>query len=71
MHVAFDRLEREFSDLPLVLTGQGDTFSAGIHVLYSFDIFGSGSEKKIRDWYRVCHETNLRIFTCPGPPRRR
>ena len=30
LHDAFDRLEREFSDLPVVLTGQGDVFSAEI-----------------------------------------
>ena len=29
LHGAFDGLEREFSDLPVVLTGQGDVFSAG------------------------------------------
>jgi enoyl-CoA hydratase len=67
LHVAFDRLEREFSDLPLVLTGQADTFSAGIDFQYSFDIFGSGSEDRIREWYRAYRETNLRIFTYPRP----
>jgi hypothetical protein len=36
LHGAFDRLEREFSDLPVVLTGQGDVFSAGIDFQYSF-----------------------------------
>ena len=29
LHGAFDRLEREFSDLPVVLTGQGDVFWPG------------------------------------------
>ena len=52
LHRAFDRLEREFSDLPVVLTGQGDVFSAGIDFQYSFGIFGSGSHDKIRAWYR-------------------
>ena len=67
LHGAFDRLEREFQDLPVVLTGQGDVFSAGIDFQYSFDIFGSGSEDKIRQWYRAYRETNLRIFTYPRP----
>ena len=62
LHGAFDRLEREFSQLPVVLTGQGDVFSAGIDFQYSFEIFGSGSLDKIREWYRVYRETNLRIF---------
>ena len=29
LHQAFDRLEREFGELPVVLTGQGSAFSAG------------------------------------------
>ncbi len=28
LHVAFDVLERDFADLPVVLTGLGDVFSA-------------------------------------------
>ena len=67
LHGAFDRLEHEFAELPVVLTGQGDVFSAGIDFQYSFDIFGSGSEDKIRDWYRAYRETNLRIFKYPRP----
>jgi enoyl-CoA hydratase len=67
LHRAFDRLEREFSELPIVLTGHGDAFSAGIDFQYSFEIFGSGSEDKIRQWYRAYRETNLRIFTYPRP----
>src|SRR5262249_8570875 len=67
LHRAFDRLEREFSDLPMVLTGQGDVFSAGIDFQYSFEIFGSGSPDKICAWYRGYRETNLRIFQYPRP----
>lgn len=67
LHDAFDRLEREFDELPVVLTGQGDAFSAGIDFQYSFDIFGSGSLEKIRDWYKAYRETNLRIFRYPRP----
>lgn len=67
LHGAFDRLEREFAELPVVLTGQGDTFSAGIDFQYSFDIFGSGSEARVRDWYAAYRETNLRIFRYPRP----
>ena len=67
LHDAFDRLEREFSDLPVVLTGQGDVFSAGIDFQYSFGIFGSGSHDTIRQWYRTYRETNLRIFQYPRP----
>ena len=67
LHGTFDRLEREFSDLPVVLTGQGDVFSAGIDFQYSFGIFGSGNHDTIRQWYRTYRETNLRIFQYPRP----
>jgi enoyl-CoA hydratase len=67
LHNAFDRLEGEFGDLPVVLTGHGDVFSAGIDFQYSFEIFGSGSHDKIREWYRAYRETNLRIFKYPRP----
>jgi len=67
LHGAFDRLEGEFGELPVVLTGQGDVFSAGIDFQYSFEIFGSGSHDKIREWYRAYRETNLRIFKYPRP----
>ncbi|WP_342619507.1 enoyl-CoA hydratase/isomerase family protein [Rhodoferax sp. GW822-FHT02A01] len=67
LHSAFDRLEREFSALPVVLTGQGDAFSAGIDFQYSFEIFGSGNHEKIREWYKAYRETNLRIFRYPRP----
>lgn len=67
LHQAFDRLEREFNELPVVLTGQGDAFSAGIDFQYSFEIFGSGNPDKIREWYRTYRETNLRIFKYPRP----
>lgn len=67
LHKTFDRLEREFGELPVILTGQGDAFSAGIDFQYSFNIFGSGNPEKIRDWYRAYRETNLRIFTYPRP----
>ncbi|MBV7429315.1 MULTISPECIES: enoyl-CoA hydratase/isomerase family protein [unclassified Acidovorax] len=67
LHDAFDRLEREFGELPVVLTGQGDAFSAGIDFDYSFGIFGSGSKDAVREWYKAYRETNLRIFEYPRP----
>lgn len=67
LHGAFDRLEREFAELPVVLTGHGDVFSAGIDFQYSFEVFGSGDHAKIRQWYRDYRETNLRLFRYPRP----
>ena len=67
LHDAFDRLEREFCDLPVVLTGQGDAFSAGIDLQFSFGIFGSGSHDTISQWYWTDRGTNLRVFQYPRP----
>jgi enoyl-CoA hydratase/carnithine racemase len=57
----------DFNPHPVVLTGQGDVFSAGIDFQYSFDIFASGDLDKIREWYRNYRATNLLIFQYPGP----
>lgn len=67
LHTAFDRLERDFKELPVVLTGQGNAFSAGIDFQASFDIFDSGEPDRIKQWYRAYRETNLRIFSYPRP----
>lgn len=67
LHAAFDCLERDFAELPVILTGQGDVFSAGIDFQYSFEIFGSNNLDKIREWYRTYRATNLRIFQYPRP----
>jgi len=67
LHGAFDRLEREYNALPVVLTGHDGVFSAGIDFQYSFEIFSSGSHDLIKAWYRNYRETNLRIFRYPRP----
>ena len=67
LHETFDSLEKDYSKLPVILTGQGNAFSAGLDFQYSFDIFGSGDKSKIRDWYAAYRETNLRIFQYPRP----
>lgn len=67
LHGAFDTLERDFNALPVVLTGQGDAFSAGIDFQYSFDIFDSDDPERIRRWYAQYRATNLRIFRYPRP----
>lgn len=67
VHEAFDTLERDYARYPVVLTGDGNIFSAGIDFQYSFEIFDSGDLEKIRVWYREYRATNLRIFQYPRP----
>jgi enoyl-CoA hydratase len=67
LHDAFDRLEQDFAPYPVVLTGQGDIFSAGIDFSYSFDIFENGGLEAIREWYHNYRATNLRLFQYTRP----
>ena len=67
LHRAFDRLDGEFGDCAVVLTGRGSCFSAGIDFDYSFPLFASRDEQAIRRWFEDYRETNLRIFRHPTP----
>lgn len=64
---AFDRLEKEFSDCAVVLTGDGKAFSAGLDFDEVFGLFGSRNQKKIQAWFQRYRATNLRVFTFPRP----
>src|ERR1700712_1231059 len=66
-HDAFDRLETEFRQLPVVLTGQGKVFTAGLDFNESFEIFSSQNEVRIGEWYEAYRATNLRLFQYPRP----
>jgi enoyl-CoA hydratase len=67
LHAAFDRLETEFADCAVVLTGTGAVFSAGLDLDHHFAMFARGSLKEIDDWFDVYRATNLRLFTYPRP----
>jgi enoyl-CoA hydratase/carnithine racemase len=67
LHRAFDRLEAEFSDCAVVLTGAGRVFSAGLDFDYHFPLFARRSSKEVDAWFEIYRATNLRIFTYPRP----
>jgi enoyl-CoA hydratase len=67
LHAAFDRLEAEFSDCAVVLTGTGAVFSAGLDFDHHFPLFARRSLKEIDEWFDAYRATNLRLFTCPRP----
>jgi enoyl-CoA hydratase len=69
LHAAFDRLEAEFSDCALVLTGTGAVFSAGLDFDHHFPLFARRSLKEIDEWFDAYRATNLRLFTCPRADR--
>lgn len=67
LHGAFDRLEREFADCAVVLTGTGRVFSAGIDFEHNFPLFARRSLAEIDAWFEAYRATNLRLFTYPRP----
>jgi len=67
LHTAFDRLETEFEDCAVVLTGTGKVFSAGLDLDHHFAMFARRNLKEIDDWFAAYRATNLRLFTYPLP----
>lgn len=66
LHEAFDRLEAEHPDAPVVLTGQAGRFSAGLDLGEHFPVF-AGPAEGVRDWFAEYRATNMRLFTYPRP----
>lgn len=66
LHDAFDRLERDHADSPVVLTGTGTRFSAGLDLDESFPLLG-GDPAAVASWFQDYRATNMRLFTYPRP----
>ena len=47
LHAAFDRVEAEFEDCAVVLTGTGNVFSAGLDLGHHFAMFARRNLKEI------------------------
>ncbi|EKS36046.1 enoyl-CoA hydratase/isomerase family protein [Afipia clevelandensis] len=67
LHAAFDRLEKEFDECAVVLTGTGKVFSAGLDLDHHFAMFARRDIKEIDKWFAAYRATNLRLFTYPRP----
>lgn len=63
---AFDRLERDHPDAPVVLTGTGRRFSAGLDLDEHFRLF-AGDPAAVGSWFAGYRATNMRLFTYPRP----
>ena len=66
LHGAFDRLEKDHPASPVVLTGQGRRFSAGLDLDEHFRLF-AGAREPVADWFAAYRATNMRLFTYPRP----
>jgi enoyl-CoA hydratase len=67
LQAAFDLIERELPGRPVVLTGQGSVFSAGLDFDYTFPIFARRDEEEIGAWFGRFGGAILRVFTYPFP----
>lgn len=67
LHDALDRLESDHHDSPMVLTGVGEIFSAGIDFNYTFPLLARSDPEEIADWFDRYRATNLRLFTYHRP----
>jgi enoyl-CoA hydratase len=66
LHEAFDRLEADHADSPVVLTGTGKRFSAGLDLGEHFPLF-AGERAAVASWFCDYRATNMRLFTYPRP----
>ncbi|MFF5302356.1 enoyl-CoA hydratase/isomerase family protein [Streptomyces sp. NPDC013161] len=66
LHETFDRLERDHAESPVVLTGTGARFSAGLDLGEHFPLF-AGDPAAVADWFQKYRATNMRLFTYPRP----
>lgn len=66
LHEAFDTLEREHVESPVVLSCIGGRFSAGLDLDEHFRLF-AGDRDGVAAWFRDYRATNTRLFTYPRP----
>lgn len=67
LHAAFDRIETEFDDCAVVLTGTGKVFTAGLDLDHHFAMFARRNINEIDRWFAAYRATNLRLFTFSRP----
>src|SRR5688572_9684100 len=63
LHEALDRVEREHARLPMVLTAEGNTFSAGLDFEDVFPRFARADPTEIRAWFDRFRGSIVRMFT--------
>src|SRR6266496_329223 len=66
LHEAFDRRERDHTESPVVLTGTGTRFFAGLDLGEHFPLF-AGDPAAVASWFGEYRVTNMRLFTYPRP----
>ncbi|WP_170135438.1 enoyl-CoA hydratase/isomerase family protein [Nannocystis exedens] len=65
LHAAFDEVEQEHPALPVVLTAEGKTFSAGLDFEDVFPRFARNDMDELQAWFDRFRGSLLRVFTLP------
>lgn len=65
LHRAFDAVERDHPALPVVLTAEGATFSAGLDFEDVFPRFARNDMAELERWFERFRGSLLRVFTSP------
>lgn len=66
-HDTFDRLEADYPNAGVILTGQGRTFSAGLDFDENMARFARRNRQEVRTWFAEYRAVNLRLFAYPRP----
>ncbi len=65
LHACFDRLDREFEKRPIVLTGQGSAFSAGLDFGEVFEFLDKATVADASMWFGRYYQVISRVLTAP------
>lgn len=65
LHEALDTVDRHHPGLPLVLTAEGNTFSAGLDFEDVFPRFARNDMVELEEWFDRFRGSLLRVFTLP------
>lgn len=64
---AFDTLENEFPDQPVILTSVGNVFSAGVDLNHCYAVFSNSDKDEVLTWYNQFKDSILRVFNFKMP----
>lgn len=64
---AFDVVEKDYPDRPVVLTSIGSVFSAGLDLNNCYTLFSKGDLEDIRIWFEQFRDSMIRVFSFRQP----
>ena len=64
---AFDTLDNEYADNPVILTSMGHVFSAGLDLNHCYKIFTGSDTDEVISWFNQFKNSMLRVFNFDRP----